>query len=185
MKKIAILASGNGTNAEAIIRHFKNVNQAKIILVGSNNPEAHVLQRAERHGIPHFTFDKKEFDNGSVKAFLLLKGTDLIVLAGFLLKVPENVIQAFPNAIVNIHPALLPKFGGKGMYGNRVHQAVKASGEKVTGITIHWVNEHYDEGEIIFQKEVAIEDTDTPEQIAEKVHILEHKYYPKIIESLI
>lgn len=185
MKKIAILASGNGTNAEAIIQHFKIGKQAKITLIGSNNPEAHVLQRAANHGIAHFTFDKKEFENGLVKAFLLLKGIDLIILAGFLLKVPENVIQVFPNAIVNIHPALLPKFGGKGMYGNRVHQAVKDAGVRVTGITIHWVNEHYDEGKIIFQQEVAIDESDTPEQIAEKVHVLEHKYFPKVIESLI
>lgn len=185
MKKIAILASGNGTNAEAIIQHFKVGKQAKIALVGSNNPQAYVLERADSHGIAHFTFDKKEFENGSVKAFLLLKGIDMIVLAGFLLKVPENIIQAFPKAIVNIHPALLPKFGGKGMYGDRVHQAVKDSGEKVTGITIHWVNEHYDEGKIIFQQEVSIDESDTPEQIAEKVHVLEHKYFPKVIESLI
>ncbi|WP_158859020.1 phosphoribosylglycinamide formyltransferase [Lunatibacter salilacus] len=185
MKKIAILASGNGTNAEAIILHFKMVTKAKIALVGSNNPQAYVLERAENHGIAHFTFDKKEFENGSVNAFLLLKGIDMIILAGFLLRVPESIIQGFPNAIVNIHPALLPKFGGKGMYGNRVHQAVKDAGEKVTGITIHWVNENYDEGKIIFQQEVPIDESDTPEQIAEKVHVLEHKYYPKVIESLI
>ena len=185
MKKIAILASGNGTNAEAIIEHFKNVTSASVVLLGSNNTNAYVLQRATDHGIPHFTFEKKELENGSVKAFLLIKRIDLIVLAGFLLKMPENVIQAFPNAIVNIHPALLPKFGGKGMYGDRVHQAVKDSGEKVTGISIHWVNEHYDEGKIIFQEQVAIDDSDTPQSIAEKVHLLEHKYYPKVIESLI
>lgn len=185
MKKIAILASGNGTNAEALIRHFEGSDQAKIILIGSNNPQAYVLSRAENHNIKHFVFSKKEFENGSVKALLLLKGVDMIVLAGFLLKVPENILQAFPNAIVNIHPALLPKYGGKGMYGMRVHQAVKDAGDKETGITIHWVNEHYDEGEIIFQKEVSVETTDTPEQIAEKVHTLEHKYFPKVIESLI
>jgi phosphoribosylglycinamide formyltransferase 1 len=185
VKKIAILASGNGTNAEAIMEHFKSVRTATIALVGSNNAEAYVLKRAANHGIAHFTFEKKEFDNGSVNALLLLKRIDLIVLAGFLLKVPDNILRAFPNAIVNIHPALLPKYGGKGMYGNRVHQAVKDAGEKVTGITIHWINEHYDEGKIIFQQEVAIDESDTPEQIAEKVHSLEHKYYPKIIESLI
>ena len=185
MKKIAILASGNGTNAEAIIQHFKTGKKATIGLVGSNNPKAYVLERADKHGIAHFTFDKKEFENGSVKAFLLLKRIDLIVLAGFLLKVPENIIQAFPNAIVNIHPALLPKYGGKGMYGNRVHQAVKDAGERKSGITIHWVNEHYDEGKIIFQQEVAIDESDTTEQIAEKVHGLEHKYFPKVIETLI
>ena len=120
-----------------------------------------------------------------MKALLLLKRIDLIILAGFLLQVPENILQVFPGAIVNIHPALLPKYGGKGMYGNRIHQAVKDAGERVTGITIHWVNEHYDEGEIIFQHEVAIDDSDTPEEIAEKVHGLEHKYFPKVIESLI
>lgn len=185
MKKIAILASGNGTNAEAIIEHFKNIKTATIALIGSNNSEAPVLKRATNHGIPHFTFEKKELENGSVKALLLLKRIDLIILAGFLLQVPENILQVFPGAIVNIHPALLPKYGGKGMYGNRIHQAVKDAGERVTGITIHWVNEHYDEGEIIFQHEVAIDDSDTPEEIAEKVHGLEHKYFPKVIESLI
>ena len=157
MKKIAIFASGNGTNAEAIIEHFKRVTTATIALVGSNNPNAQVLKRAANHDVAHFTFEKKELENGSVKALLLLKRIDLIVLAGFLLKVPDNVLQAFPNAIVNIHPALLPKFGGKGMYGIRVHQAVKDAGEKVTGITIHWVNEHYDDGKVIFQTEVAID----------------------------
>ncbi len=185
MKKLAILASGNGTNTEAIIQHFKIGKQATVALVGSNNPDAYVLQRAANNGIGHFTFTKKEFENGSVKALLLLKRIDMIILAGFLLKVPGNIIQAFPDAVVNIHPALLPKFGGKGLYGNRVHQAVKDAGEKVTGITIHWVNENYDEGEIIFQQEVAIDESDTTEQIAEKVHELEHKYFPKIIESLI
>ncbi|MCC5939813.1 MAG: phosphoribosylglycinamide formyltransferase [Lunatimonas sp.] len=185
MKKIAILASGNGTNAEAIIRHFHSVPHAKVTLIGSNKEEAYVLERAKNHQIQSFTFSKKELDNGSVKALLLLKGIDLVVLAGFMMKIPENIIDAFPRAIVNIHPALLPKYGGKGMYGMHVHTAVKAAGDTETGITIHWVNEHYDEGEIILQEKVAIADSDTPEQIAEKVHELEYKYYPKVIESLI
>ena len=158
---------------------------AKVALIGSNKEQAYVLERAKNHQIQSFTFSKKELENGSVKALLLLKGIDLLVLAGFMMKVPENIVAAFPKAIVNIHPALLPKFGGKGMYGMHVHTAVKAAGEKETGITIHWVNEHYDEGEIILQEKVAITETDTPEQIAEKVHQLEYKYYPKVIESLI
>ncbi|WP_209329522.1 phosphoribosylglycinamide formyltransferase [Lunatimonas salinarum] len=185
MKKIAILASGNGTNAEAIITHFESVPHAKVVLIGSNKETAYVLQRAKNHQIQSFTFSKKELENGSVKALLLVKNIDLLVLAGFMMKVPEDMIQAFPKSIVNIHPALLPKFGGKGMYGMRVHEAVKAAGEKETGITIHWVNEHYDEGEIILQEKVALSETDTAEQIAEKVHQLEYKYYPKVIESLI
>ncbi|EON75664.1 Phosphoribosylglycinamide formyltransferase [Lunatimonas lonarensis] len=185
MKKIAILASGNGTNAEAIIEYFKSVPTAKVVLIGSNNEGAYVLERAKSHQIQSFTFSKKELENGSVKAFLLIKGIDLIVLAGFMMKVPEDLINVFPKAIVNIHPALLPKYGGKGMYGMHVHCAVKEAGEKETGITIHWVNEHYDEGEIILQEKVVITEDDTPEQIAQKVHELEYKYYPKVIESLI
>lgn len=185
LRKIAILASGNGTNAEKIITHFKDSAKAEIAVVASNKKEAYVLERAKKHGIPFFSFSKVEMEEGKVAEKLLQLHIDLIVLAGFLLKVPEHLIEAFPDRIINIHPALLPKFGGKGMYGSFVHQAVKEKGELTTGITIHLVNNHYDEGRIIFQDSVEIMPEDSPEDIAEKVHALEHKYYPKIIESLL
>lgn len=185
MKKIAILASGSGTNAEKIIQYFHSSEIATVVSVGTNKEDAGVIERAGRLGVPHFTFNKKELDNGSVKALLMIKRIDLVVLAGFLLKIPENLVEGFPRAIVNIHPALLPKFGGKGMYGINVHRAVKEAGEQESGITIHWVNQHYDEGEIIFQEKVGLSPLDTPEQIAAKVQELEHKYYPKVIENLL
>jgi phosphoribosylglycinamide formyltransferase 1 len=185
LKKIAILASGSGTNAEKIIQYFKSSEIAQVVTVGTNKEDAGVIDRAKKLGIPHFTFKKKELENGSVKALLMIKRIDLIVLAGFLLKIPDNLVQGFPQGIVNIHPALLPRYGGKGMYGINVHKAVKEAGEKESGITIHWVNEHYDEGEQIFQERVGLSPMDTPEQIAAKVQELEHKYYPKVIENLL
>ncbi|WP_114749870.1 phosphoribosylglycinamide formyltransferase [Pleomorphovibrio marinus] len=185
MKRIAILASGSGTNAEKIIQYFNSSKIASVVTVGTNKEDAGVIERAKRLGVPHFTFNKKELENGSVKALLMINRVDLIVLAGFLLKIPDNLVQGFPRGIVNIHPALLPKFGGKGMYGINVHKAVKESGEKQSGITIHWVNEHYDDGEHIFQDRVDLSPGDTPEQIAAKVQELEHKHYPKVIENLL
>lgn len=185
MKNIAILASGNGSNAEEIIRHFKESDKARIVLIASNKKDAYVLERAKIHNIPHVHFTKNDLEEGRLKEKLHALDTDLIVLAGFLLKVPEHLISAYPNRIINIHPALLPKYGGKGMYGSFVHQAVKANKELETGITIHYVNQHYDEGEVIFQKSVALTADDTPESIADKVHALEHKYFPKVIESLL
>lgn len=185
MKKIAILASGNGTNAEKIIAHFQHSDKARVSLIASNKRNAYVLERAKNHGIPALCFDKAALTGGELKDTLLRMEIDLVVLAGFLLKVPDDLIEAFPNKIVNIHPALLPKFGGKGMYGNFVHQAVKEQGEAKTGITIHYVNGEYDAGEMIFQKSVDILPEDSPEDIAEKVHQLEHEYFPKVIESLL
>lgn len=185
MKNIAILASGSGSNAEKIISHFQGSTKANISLIASNKEKAFVLERAKKHGVPTHIFSKTELESGKLTELLVNKNIDFIVLAGFLLQIPHNLIKAFPNQMVNIHPALLPKYGGKGMYGDNVHKAVKAAEEKETGITIHMVNENYDEGKIIFQKAVNIDKTDSPEQIAEKVHVLEHKYYPKIIESLI
>ncbi len=185
LKKIAILASGNGTNAEKIIQYFNTSDIASVVSVGTNKEDAGVIDRAKKLGVPHFTFQKKELENGSVRALLMIKRIDLIVLAGFLLKIPDNLIKGFPNAIINIHPALLPKFGGKGMYGMNVHKAVKDAGEQQSGITIHWVNEHYDEGQVIFQKRVDLSPNDTPAQIAAKVQELEHNYYPKVIENLL
>lgn len=185
MKKIAILASGSGTNAEKIIEHFKGSAKAAVTLVASNKKDAFVLKRAENFKVPTFTFTRLEMEAGKLTEKLLEEGIDLVVLAGFLLKIPDDLVRAYPDKIVNIHPALLPKYGGKGMYGMRVHEAVKDSGDTETGITIHLIDEHYDEGKIIFQKSVSVLPEDSPEQIAEKVHALEHKYFPNVIESLI
>lgn len=185
LKQLAILASGNGSNAEEIIRHFKDSSKATIALVGSNKKDAYVLERARNHNIPHFSFTKADLEEGRLKDQLLALKIDLIILAGFLLKIPEHLIATFPDRIINIHPSLLPKYGGKGMYGSFVHQAVKDNQEEFTGITIHYVNQHYDEGTVIFQEKVAISPDDSPEIIAQKVHALEHKYFPKVIESLL
>ncbi|MEX2593988.1 MAG: phosphoribosylglycinamide formyltransferase [Anditalea sp.] len=185
MKKIAVLASGNGSNAEKIIAHFKNSEKAQISLIGSNRKCAYVLDRAKNHAIPFLWFSKADLEEGRLNERLIQMDIDLIVLAGFLLKIPDHLIDSFPDRIINIHPALLPKYGGKGMYGIYVHQAVKAKGEKRTGITIHYVNNNYDEGKVIFQKSIEILPEDSPEDIADKVHALEHKYFPKVIESLL
>ena len=185
MKNIAVLASGNGSNAEEIIRHFKESEKARVALIASNKKDAYVLERAKNHNIPSISFNRADLEGGRVKDLLVEKQIDLIVLAGFLLKVPEHLIEVFPDRIINIHPALLPKYGGKGMYGSFVHQAVKDNNEPSTGITIHYVNHNYDEGKVIFQESVALSPDDSPESIAEKVHALEHKYFPKVIESLL
>jgi phosphoribosylglycinamide formyltransferase 1 len=185
LKKIAILASGSGSNAEKIIEYFKDSDKAQVAVVGSNKPDAFVLERAKKYHVPTLTFTRQELVEGLVEQRLTDMHIDLVVLAGFLLMVPENLVKSFPDQIVNIHPALLPKYGGKGMYGMKVHEAIKTQGELETGITIHYVNEKYDEGRVIFQETVAVEEHDTPADIAEKVHALEHKYYPKVIESLL
>ncbi|QDH78801.1 phosphoribosylglycinamide formyltransferase [Echinicola soli] len=185
MKKIAILASGNGSNAEEIIKHFDGSTKGKVAIIASNRKDAYVLERAKNHNIPFISFTRKEMDEEVLEKTFEELEIDLVVLAGFLLKVPDGLIQQFPERIINIHPALLPKFGGKGMYGMRVHEAVKDKGEKETGITIHYVNEKYDDGRVIFQESVKVEETDSPEDIANKVHALEHKYFPKVIESLL
>ncbi|MDF2159124.1 phosphoribosylglycinamide formyltransferase [Algoriphagus sp. CAU 1675] len=185
MKRIAILASGSGSNAEKIMEHFQNSTKAQIALVASNKADAFVLQRAEKFKVPTFTFTKKEMDAGVLLEKLQKEQINWVVLAGFLLKIPEELIRAFPDHMVNIHPALLPKYGGKGMYGHHVHEAVKAAGEKETGITIHLVNENYDEGKIIFQASTPLSPEDSPEDIAQKVHALEHRHFPEVIESLL
>jgi phosphoribosylglycinamide formyltransferase-1 len=185
MKKIAIFASGAGTNTENIIRHFLDNKNAGIALVLSDKVDAGVHSRIAKYGIPSFTFTRKEFNEGrEVLKKLAEYGVDFIVLAGFLLKIPHTIVAAFPEGIINIHPALLPKFGGKGMYGHRVHEAVVAAGEKETGITIHYVNENYDEGKIIFQAKFPVSGTDTPEDIEQKIHFLEYKHFPEVIEKL-
>ncbi|MCR9016536.1 phosphoribosylglycinamide formyltransferase [Aquiflexum gelatinilyticum] len=185
MKKIAILASGSGTNAEKIMEYFQNSQKGEVVLVASNKKDAFVLERAKKFQVPTFIFSKSELESGILTDKLQTLGIDLVVLAGFLLKIPDNLIQKLPNQIVNIHPALLPSYGGKGMYGAHVHQAVKDAGDAETGITIHMVNEHYDEGKIIFQAAVPVLPSDTPDDIADKVHQLEHKYFPNVIESLL
>lgn len=186
MKSIAIFASGSGTNAENIGLYFDNHPQIKIELILSNNPNAYVLKRAEKMGIDSMVFNRDEFyrDTRVLKA-LLDRKIEVIVLAGFMWLVPPALVAAFPNRILNIHPALLPKYGGKGMYGDFVHQAVSKANEVETGITIHFVNEEYDEGDILFQKQVKIIAGEHPDGIAEKVHGLEYEYFPMVIEDFI
>ncbi len=186
MKRIVIFASGSGSNAENIISFFSEKSQAEVVAVLTNKSAAVVLERCDRLGVPGFYFNKPAFRESDA-VLRLLKGldADLIVLAGFLWKVPTHLIEAFPNKIINIHPALLPKYGGKGMYGDRVHQAVKDNKETETGITIHYVNENYDEGAIIFQAKTKVEASDTPESIAQKIHQLEYEHFPQVIEKVL
>ena len=185
MKKILLFASGTGSNVGNIIQHFKNHHDIIVVGVYTNNPNAKVLDIAKNHNIPTLIFDREQLTDGFVLDKLAEIKPDLIVLAGFLWKMPEDIVSAYPNKIINIHPALLPKYGGKGMYGIKVHQTILENKEKETGITIHYVNEHYDEGEFIFQQKVAIEDCKTPEEVANKIHELEHKHFPIIIEKIL
>lgn len=186
MIKIAIFASGSGSNAENIAQYFSDKQEVEIPVIISNKAEAFVHQRAKQLGIESVTFSKKQFEETDEVANLLTeRKIDFVVLAGFLLKVPANLLNNYPNRIVNIHPALLPKFGGKGMYGDRVHEAVVAAGEKESGITIHYINENYDEGDVIFQATCNVATSDTAHDVAEKVHALEYKYFPAIIEKAI
>jgi phosphoribosylglycinamide formyltransferase-1 len=181
--RIAIFASGNGTNAERLFHHFKNHEKIEVSLVLSNNPSAYVLTRAESAGVASAVFNREQLKEGEVLDWLKKSEITHLVLAGFLWLIPDNLIKAFPNKIINIHPALLPKFGGKGMYGAKVHEAVKAANENETGITIHLVNEHYDDGAVLFQARTSIDSSDTPDQIAAKVHQLEYQYYPSTVEG--
>ncbi|MCF8713415.1 phosphoribosylglycinamide formyltransferase [Joostella atrarenae] len=185
MKSIVILASGSGTNAENIIKYFEDSKTASVTMILSNKKEAKVLDRATIYGKSAISFNKTAFTNGHIVNFLSILKPDLIVLAGFLWKVPSDIIKAFPNKIINIHPALLPKYGGKGMYGMHVHEAVVTNKETTSGITIHYVNENYDEGNIIFQESVAITPNDNAEDVAHKIHQLEYMHFPKIIEKVL
>lgn len=186
MKHISILASGTGTNAENIIRYFSNENKAKVTLVLSNKPQAKVLDRAAALGVDSFFFDRSQFyETGEVLMMLQRKHTDLVVLAGFLWLVPAEVTKAYRGRIINIHPALLPSFGGKGMYGDRVHRAVLDAGCSESGITIHYVNDQYDEGDIIFQARCPVLPGDDIESLASRVHALEYEHYPAVISRLI
>lgn len=186
MKKIAIFASGSGTNAENIATYFLERGSLVTALVLSNKPDAYVLQRAEKLQIPYTVFNREDFyKSGKVLDVLRDHQIDFIILAGFLWLIPQNILDAYPNKIINIHPALLPKYGGKGMYGDIVHQTVIANHEKESGISIHYVNEKYDEGLIIFQAKCKVEENDTPETLAKKIHALEYEHFPRVIEEVV
>lgn len=185
MKNIAIFASGSGSNAERIVEYFVNSEQINVKLFLCNNPESGVIQRAERLKIPLMIFDRPAFKSGEVVKILQENQIDWVILAGFLWLVPKTMVEAFPNRIINIHPALLPKFGGKGMYGHFVHEAVVENKETESGITIHFVNDHYDEGGVIFQASFPVLATDSPEDVARKGQVLEHKHFPEVIERAI
>lgn len=185
MKRLVIFASGSGSNAENIIHFFKESKEIEVVSVLSNRKNAGVFERCKRLGVSCLYFPKDAFIETDTVLQYVQEHADYIILAGFLLKVPEKIIASFPDSIINIHPALLPKYGGKGMYGMHVHQAVKDHKEPKTGITIHFVNEHYDEGGIIFQAETTLNPSDTPEDIAQKVHALEYEHFPKVIEKTI
>ncbi|HNW97179.1 MAG TPA: phosphoribosylglycinamide formyltransferase [Bacteroidales bacterium] len=186
MVQIAIFASGSGTNAQNIIEYFKGRNDISVSLVLSNKEDAYVLKRSQMLNVPSFVFSPKELkETDIVEAKLSEYKIDFIVLAGFLLMVPAKLIKKFPDKIINVHPALLPKYGGKGMYGEHVHETVIANGEKESGISIHYVNERYDEGNIIFQARCEVKMNDTPETLATRIHELEHKYFPQVIEKVV
>ena len=191
MKRIAIFASGSGSNAEAITRYFSSQSDVLVVLILTNNPLAGVIERSRRgfgcgQHVPVLVFDRAAFrDSDRITTLLQAQAIDLVVLAGFMWLVPAALVQAFPGRIVNIHPALLPKFGGKGMYGDFVHEAVVAAGETESGITIHFVNEHYDEGQIIFQNTCPVAPTDTPDEVAANIHALEHADYPRVIGEVL
>lgn len=186
MKNVAIFASGSGTNAENIARYFSKSETVKVAVVLSNNKNVGVHDRVNKLGIPSFVFSRDEFVEGTpILAKLAEYQIDLIVLAGFMNKISDTLLNAYPGKIINIHPALLPKHGGKGMYGMHVHEAVVAAGEKESGITIHYINENYDEGDVIFQAKCEVLPTDTPDEVAAKVHALEYAHYPHVIEDLL
>lgn len=186
MKRLAIFVSGNGTNCENIIRYFADNKDVDISLVLSNRADAYALVRAQKYGIKTVIMQKTEF-NQEEKLMGLMKENkiDFIVLAGFLLMIPDFLIKAYDHRMINIHPALLPKYGGKGMYGHHVHEAIKAAGEKETGMTVHWVSNVCDGGEIIAQFHTPLSPDDTPDDIAEKEHVLEQKYFPQVIDKIL
>ena len=186
MKRIVLFASGSGSNVENIANYFKDNPLVTVTAVFTNKRDAKVIDRCNRLKINALHFNKTSF-SGSDCVINLVKALkpDLIVLAGFLLKIPGDFVKSFPNKIINIHPALLPKYGGKGMYGMHVHNAVKENKEAETGITIHYVNENYDEGAIIHQAKTSVLDSDSPEDIAHKIHLLEYEHFPKVIEKLL
>ena len=184
MKNIAIFASGGGSNAEAIIQHFKDHKSIKVSLIVSNKKNAYVLERARKHQIPSLRINRDLFYNSTdILSQLKRQQIDVIILAGFLWLIPEYLIDSYLDRILNIHPALLPKYGGKGMYGHHVHQAVKDNKEKISGITIHLVNKEYDKGRHLLQATAVLDPEDSPDDIASKVLKLEHRYFPQVIEN--
>ena len=185
MKRIVIFASGSGSNAENIIKHFQFSKLATVTHLLSNNGRAKVFDRCERLNIDASLFDKESFTKDDTVLNFLQVEADIIILAGFLWRIPAKIVEEFPNKIINIHPALLPKYGGKGMYGMNVHKAVKENNETETGITIHYVNENYDEGAVIFQAKTDVLSSDSADDIATKIHLLEQEHFPKIIEEVI
>lgn len=185
MKRVVILASGSGSNAENIFDYFKNASNVQIVSFITNNPNAKVLERAKRLGVESLVFNRDEFKDESALGAYLKENADFIVLAGFLWRIPDYMVKQFNNKMINIHPALLPKYGGKGMYGMNVHNAVVENKETETGITIHYVNENYDEGAIIFQAKTNVLPGDTPKDVAAKIHTLEYQHFPKIIEQVL
>ena len=186
MKRVVIFASGSGSNAENLIKFFHNSDNASVVQVLTNNPHAKVLDRCKRLKVSALSFNRIAFtQTEDVLNILKSSNPDLIVLAGFLWKFPENILKNFPNKVINIHPALLPKFGGKGMYGMNVHKAVVENKETETGITIHYVNENYDEGAIIFQAKCKVEASDSAEDVAKKIHKLEMEHFPKVVDRLL
>lgn len=185
MKNIAIFASGSGSNAQNIAEYFSGSDKVNITIILTNNNDAGVIKRAEKLNIPCYIFNREAYKSGKVLSILTENDINFVVLAGFLWLIPKQFIEAFPNKIINLHPALLPKFGGKGMFGHHVHEAVIKSGVKESGITIHYVNEAYDEGAIIFQEKYAIDRDDSAMDIASKGQLIEHEYFPKIIEGIV
>ena len=183
MINLAIMASGSGTNAEAIIRHFQSHPQIRVVLVMCNKKEAGVYDRARRLGIDARWFSRADMENESFLDVFREYQVDMVILAGFLLRIPPFMIRAFPDRMINIHPALLPNYGGKGMYGHHVHEAVIENGEVESGITIHLVNENYDEGRHLFQARVKVERGETADSLASKIHVLEHRHFPRVIEE--
>jgi phosphoribosylglycinamide formyltransferase-1 len=184
-KRIILFASGSGSNAQRIMEYFAGHPRAQVVALFSNNPEAYALQRAESFGVPGFSFTREAFRGGEVLERVKKLAPDLIVLAGFLWLVPPAFVAAFPRQIINIHPALLPKYGGKGMHGQHVHRAVLEAGDTVSGITIHFVNEEYDRGTCIYQHPCPVAEDDTPETLAARVLLLEHEHLPRVVEELL
>ena len=185
-KKIAIFASGNGTNTENICHYFKGSTRLDVVLVCTNNPDAFVLKRIKKYNVPSFVFSKLDMNNSDLlEKRLASDGVDFIVLAGFLLKIPKKIINVFNDKIINVHPSILPKYGGKGMYGDIVHRSVLENNEKESGITIHFVNENYDDGDIIFQKTCPVSSGETIDSLSKKIHKLEMGFFPEIIEKTI
>jgi len=185
MKNIVLLASGSGTNAENIVEYFQDSDIARVTAIYTNNPKAGVIDKARKLAVPCHVITTEEMENGTLLEKLEAKNTNIIALAGFLKKVPKSILDVYPNRIVNIHPALLPDYGGEGMYGRHVHEAVVENEEEVSGITIHYVTEEYDEGEIIFQEEVEVDYEDDWKDVEYKVRQLEYKHYPEVLEYLI